>query len=303
MKSIKKFSVKLLAFFVIVFSSACSKSDSDDTAPSNSNPSTTSLMTAMVNSVSWASLNARAAGTIISGVSNVSGVASDSSFITITINQVVAAGDTIDLGFGQSNAGAYSLNTNGSIPAWTSNSNTGCYGVLIVTSLNMTTKLMSGTFSFKAWRGTDNTFKEITAGVFTNMPFATSVSTGGSDFLTVKINGSTFNASIVSGFVNSGVLHLVGSDSQGSKSVGINIPANITNGSNYTFGTAFSTYYGQYNPDGSTFTTSTAGDLFITSHNLTTKKIEGMFGFTSVPYPLGGTSILLTEGEFSITYN
>ncbi len=303
MKSMKIRAVKLLTLSLILFIGACSNDEDDpEPTPAPSVPVNTTIMSALIDSVSWSSLNSKATGSIIDSVSNFSGAALDSSFIAISINQALSAGDTIDLGPYEPHAATFSTSTTGAGPFWTTTFNFSCNGQLIISSLDISSKLMTGTFHFKAYSATENTFKEITNGAFVNLPFATSATTGGANYFTVLINGSQFTASIISGAVQSGVLHLVGSDSPGHKSVGISIPSNIAANRAYPIGAGFTTYHAQYNPDSIIFMQSTTGTLFISSHNMATKRIEGIFRFDAEPYPLGGSPVFLTSGNISVDY-
>jgi hypothetical protein len=48
---------------------------------------------------------------------------------------------------------------------------------------------------------------------------------------------------------------------------------------------------------------SNAGTITITSHNKTTKRIEGTFSFPADPFGPDGDGHTLTEGTFAVTYN
>lgn len=297
----KYFILPVLTLALAAGFSSCSKDDDDDnrSTPPPSNPAPTAVMTAKVDNVNWSSLSNRASGSIISGTSNLTGVANDSSMITMTITQNITVG-TYGLGPSSGNAGVFATSTSGSAPAWSSNGNPACYGTLTVTSMDQTNKRFSGTFSFKAWRATDNTFREITNGVFTDVPYVTSISGGGSNTFTIKIDGVTFTPAVVSGSVALGNLTIVASDSQGSKSVGLTMPATVTPGT-YSM-TSFGTYYGQYNPNSSTYTMSNSGTLTITAHNTSAKTISGTCSFVSTPFGQSTPTFNLTNGAFSITY-
>ena len=170
------FTTGILASSMLFMFTGCSKDD-DNNAPSTPTPAAAS-MTAKVDGVNWTSLTNRAAASIISNVTNLTGVASDSTLLTITIQDAVSVGDTIDLGPGSGNAGVFALTPNGLATAWSSNGNPACFGEMIITAMDVTNKKMSGTFEYKVWRASDNTFKTITDGIFTNITYATSISGG-----------------------------------------------------------------------------------------------------------------------------
>jgi hypothetical protein len=60
-------------------------------------------------------------------------------------------------------------------------------------------------------------------------------------------------------------------------------------------------YIGLYNPNTTTTLASTSGTLTIFEHNKSTKRIRGNFNFVAEPV-LGGASVPLTEGYFSVKY-
>lgn len=290
----------ILASSMVFMFTGCSKDD--DNNSNNTPAAVTASMTAKVDGVAWTSLSNRCAGSIMNGISNLTGIATDSTVIVITIQDEVAAGDTVDIGFGSGNAGAFALDPNGTAFGWSSNGNATCTGEFIVTALDATNKRMSGTFKFKAHRASDNTFKNITDGVFTNVTYSTSISGGGSNTFSVKIDGVTFTPAVISGTAFSGNILITGSDSQGSKSVGINVPDNVTPGT-YAMGTIGDTHYGIYNPNSSTYYASTSGSVTITSHNTATGAIAGTFSFVAAPFGGGsGANANLTNGTFNVTY-
>lgn len=255
MKLKTAFTSGLLAASMLLMFTGCSKDD-DNNATNTPTPAAAS-MTAKVDGVAWSSLSNKVAASIISNVTNLTGVASDSTVLTISIQDAVSVGDTIDLGPGSGNAGAFLLTPNGTANGWSSNGNPACYGEMIITAMDVTNKKISGTFEYKVWRATDNTFKTITDGVFTNVTYATSITSGGSNTFTVKIDGVTFTPSIIAGTASFGNLIISGSDSQGSKAVGVTVPETVTPGT-YPMGTIGDLYYGTYNVNSSTFSVSTS---------------------------------------------
>src|SRR5512139_3005864 len=109
-----KSTTSLLFSAIVIGFAGCNKDDSDDTAAPPVTPTVTASMTATVDGVAWASISNRAAGSIVSNTSNLTGVASDSTVITITVTQNVALNGTYDLGPAGGNAGAFSPSTSGS---------------------------------------------------------------------------------------------------------------------------------------------------------------------------------------------
>ncbi|OQA07763.1 MAG: hypothetical protein BWY67_01654 [Bacteroidetes bacterium ADurb.Bin397] len=300
MKLMNALTTGILASSMLFMFTGCSKDD--DNRTTNTPTPVVGTMTAKVDGVAWSSMTNRVGGSIMNGVSGINGVANDSTMITVSIQDIIAAGDTIDIGDGSSNGGSFALDPNGSAASgWVSQGHPTCTGTFIVTALDTVAKKMSGTFNFKAFRPLDNTFKNITDGVFTNVTYATTISTSGNSTFTVKIDGTTFTPAAIVGTVALGNLQLTASDNQGSKSVGLTLPETVAPGT-YPIGTIGDLYYGSYNPNSSTFTISNSGSVTITSHNTTTNNIVGTFNFVSADFGGGGTSYALTNGAFNITY-
>jgi hypothetical protein len=101
--------------------------------------------------------------------------------------------------------------------------------------------------------------------------------------------------------IPSSSIAIPGSDASGTKTVAVYLPADITSGT-YTIGSAFSSYYGQYNANSTTFLVSTTGTLEILFHDPATKRIRGRFSYAAEPFLAGGTPVQITEGYFAITY-
>jgi hypothetical protein len=218
----------------------------------------------------------------------------------MTIQESIVLNGSYDLGPASSNAAAYSLD--GTTPAWTSNANPSSYGTLTVTAMDTVNTRISGTFEFYAWRATDNSFRSITGGVFTDVYYSTSISGTGNNTFTVDINGTAFTPAAINGIVNAGQLSIIATDNQGVKTVSVVMPQSTVAGT-YNLGQPFtSNYFGQYNHDATTFTGSTSGTLTVTTHNTSTNLVEGTFSFVSEPLGGGSPTFNLTNGTFSVTY-
>ncbi len=275
------------------------KKDDDDNKSAGGGTTVAAVMTAKVDGVAWASVTSNTSGSIINNVSNLTGQASDASVITFTVQESFVLGESYDLGPASGNAGVHTVQ--GASSSWASHANVNCNGQITITSLDATNKKMGGTFSFKGYNAIANTYHEITEGVFSNVPYVTSLSGGGNNTFTVKIDNVTFAPAIITGTLQGGNLVINAADNAGSKAVGLQIPPAIAVG---TFPLElFTTYSAQYNPNQSTFTGATSGSLTISSHNTTTKNIVGTFNFVSEPFPAGGPpTYALTNGAFNITY-
>ena len=183
-------------------------------------------------------------------------------------------------------------------------------GTVTITSIDQVNKKISGTFSFKMYRQFDGLQRTFTEGSFTDLTYLTSLPpTSSNDTFKVKIAGTLWTAPVVMGAVAPAIppmapqLGITGTTTDGTKSVGVIVPANITPGT-YTFDLFGATYLGLYNPstDPSQSQAAMSGTLTILSHNTSTKRIRGNFNFhaEALLNPLLNTE--LTEGFFAVSY-
>ena len=129
-------------------------------------------MVATINGTQWEA-DSTSYATFSQGMATISGFSADGQEINITLSDTVA--------------GLYSLNqTSPSFAIYTNLDSTGNYawttnqgadtsqagGTLNVISLDRVNKTISGIFSFKAYRNSDGSQKNITAGSFYNIPYA-----------------------------------------------------------------------------------------------------------------------------------
>jgi hypothetical protein len=173
-------------------------------------------------------------------------------------------------------------------------------GYVEITSINTATKMISGTFSFKVGRESDNTEVNITEGTF-NIPYIDGAflpPTASTDTFHVKVNDSLFTPFSISGFASNNTIRLQGSDSVAIKNVSLSLPGDVAPGSYSmdSFG-----YYGMY-MDGSSSYGSVSGTVEIIENNTTTKRIRGNFNFKAEDSTNPSISADLTEGYFSVKY-
>lgn len=174
-------------------------------------------------------------------------------------------------------------------------------GTITISEIDETNKTVSGSFSGKVKRLVPAQKEiEIKGGTFNKVSYAT-VPTSGSNSFSVKVAGTSFSASVVSGAKAIGKIVLNFTTSDMKKIITIVTPDNVTTGMQ-SFGKTGATYYATYT-DNSVVNESVSGSLNITSHNTTTKRIEGTFSFSAQPFPMGGSTISVTEGSFAVTYN
>ena len=248
-----------------------------------------------------------AQGARINNLINISGLGLDKKALTISVKDSGVHQYTLAWDNTSGGAGAYMDSSLADVTAFTSNAGLAPSeggGTLNITSIDEVNKKMSGTFSFKAKRFTDNTNRDISEGVFTDIPYITSLPPGNStDTFTVKTDGTAFVPTLVSGLSVSILSNIVvqGTDGTGTKAVAVYFPNDIVPGT-YAIGGIGDPHYGQYNVNASTFLLSSTGTLEILFHNPATKRIRGRFSFTASPLTGGSPIAQITEGYFSVTY-
>jgi hypothetical protein len=260
---------------------------------------------AKIDGVQWVA-NRMAQAARVSGIINITGQGTDKKTITITVPDSGIHQYTLAWDNSSGSAGAFTDSALASVVAFSSNAgNTPAEagGTLSITSIDEANKLMSGTFSFKAKRAIDNSYRTITEGVFTNVPYTTSLPTGSSkDTLTSKVDGVSFTPTSIFGYYDNMMSKIIitGSNGTGVRSVSLYLPKDIAAGS-YTLGGMFSSYSAQYNASSSTFLMSKSGTVEILYHDPLAKRIRGRFNFDAEEF-LGGSEAKITEGFFAVTY-
>lgn len=283
-------------------SSGCVFSVTVNAAPSN----TSGNFKAKIDGTQWVA-DKYAQGARIGGLINLTGLGFDKKTITMTLKDSGVHQYTLAWDNSSSSAGAFTDSALSDFTAFTSNAGDKPEeggGVVNITSIDEVNKTMTGTFSFKAKRSTDNSYRTISEGVFTNLPYITSLPpTSSNDTLTVKIDGTSFAPVSINGIYVSMLSSIAinGTDGAASKTIGLNFPSDITVGT-YSIGSILDPYYGQYNPNSSTFLSSSSGTLEILFHDPASKRIRGKFSFDASQFGGGGATAKITEGYFAVTY-
>jgi len=310
--------VKLISGLLVLalLFSACQKEVSDESFTGNNgnggNPVTGDFR-AKINGNQWVA-NAAAGAVRNNGLINISGLNVDGLLLTITLTDSGVHTYTLD---DQSfNAAAHVDSTLASTISFTSNASddsTLAGGTVTITSIDTSTKRMSGTFRFKVFRPIDSLVRNFTEGSFTNINYRTDagINPGNpTDSFRVKLDGADWvNYSVIGlpvslpPFINN-ITITSNFDANGSKNIGLSFNRSITPGS-YVFDLINIT--GVYNPTNSitnpTPLSADGGNLTILEHNTTTRRIRGTFNF--VASPLTGpppAPINFTEGYFSVVY-
>ncbi|HSN61324.1 MAG TPA: DUF6252 family protein [Ferruginibacter sp.] len=294
----------LMVVVSVIAFSACQKelSDPNGTVPVTPTvPGTgTGNFSAKIDGVQWVANNIKTA-TRQGGVLVLYGSASDKKSMILRVADSGVHNYSLHT-TSASNVGAY---TDSAISPNSFATNqwgaAGNYGNLNVSSIDTVNKTISGTFNMKVYRQFDNLQRDITGGVFTNIPYSTSPPPlSGTDSFRVKIAGVSFTYNLLIGYSAFGNISV--SASQGAApTVGITVPDNVTPGA-YPFD--IFTHIGQYNPSSSVFLGADTGTVTILEHNTVTKRIRGNFHFlANTVFTHLPPNVQLTEGYFSVKYN
>jgi len=307
---IKKIFYSSLTILVVISFNSCQKEVDPGILGNTNNPASGNFK-AKIDGVQWVANSAAGASRML-GLINISGRSTDRRYVSITLTDSGVHNYTLDAN--SMNAAAY-VDSNLSNPAsLTTNQgvNPGDAGGMVnVTAIDAINKRISGTFSFKVFRQFDGAQKTFTEGSFTNIPYATSLAPGAAtDTFRVKIAGTLWTPPTVVAAKTPALppqllpqIAITGTSADGTKSVGMFMPENITPG-NYTFDLFGGVYLALYNPDTDPNHSQGAmsGTLTILSHNTSTRRIRGNFNFhaEALLNPLLFTE--LTEGYFAVSY-
>jgi hypothetical protein len=260
--------------------------------------------TAQINGVQWIAADTARSASILAGLINITGVSADNKQLSITLTDTVTGTYTLDQL--SSSLAAYADNDSSDIYAFSTNQGidtSQAGGIVIVNEIDRVKKTLSGTFSFKVFRFIDGRQKVITSGVFYKLPYVNSLPVAkGSDTLLGDIDGAGWIAQSISAQSISGQLVITGSLVNGSKTIGLIMPASITRGS-YPMDFNGFTYIGLYDPTPAVELASPSGSLTILANDVRTKRIQGNFEFQATD-PQGGPSAphSITDGFFSVYY-
>jgi len=269
--------------------SQCDKKDDDNPDDNTNNNTSQPAMTAKIDGTSW---TAQQMGCQISnGVAGIAGTTLQQPSITITIQGFTTGTYILNQG-----SDAVAAVVDGNV-AYTTNGDPEAGGTVVITDINKTDSVMSGTFEFKVYSFVGSKgFMNVTDGVFTNIPFSSEMPSTPDNSLSVDVDGTTFTAATVYASVIMGKIMITASNSDVSETVGITVPEDTEAGT-YDFNF---TYIGQYNV-GTSYMSASSGELVITNHNTTDNVLEGTFNFEAENLITGDTKSL-TNGSFSVNY-
>lgn len=263
--------------------------------------------TAKIDGVQWSASGTKEGASILGGIINITGISVDNKEISIMIAGSVAG--PYALNQSTRSLAAYADIDSSDVYAFATNQGrdtTQAGGMVTITEIDPVGKTISGTFSFKVYRDIDHRQKTITAGVFTKIPYVTSLPPSSSgDTLTASIDGKAWKGNTIEATVTSGQLSIIGASSDGSQTIGLLMPATATPGS-YALDGSNPSYLGAYTQVANSTSTglvSTKGTLTILANNTSTRRIRGTFQFTAKD-PTGASTATHTvnSGVFSVHY-
>ncbi|RYY55192.1 MAG: hypothetical protein EOO09_11545 [Chitinophagaceae bacterium] len=293
----------LLLFIGLTGLTACQQEPDERLDPEPEIPAVSGNLKATINGNSWVA--ARAAGASrMNGLINISGLSLDGKILTMTltdsgVHRYILNSTTL-------NAAAHVDSTMSDRIAFTSNSSDDAAlagGEVTITSINESAKTLTGTFSYRVYRSTDNKSVSITNGSFTDLSYTTSLAPStGSDTIRLKVDGADFRPDVVFGISSEfiGQLGLSGTTTAGSPSIGLSMPPDIRPGT-HDFGDLI---IGVYNPgtDGTNARGSNSGKLVILEHNTSSRRIRGTFNFSASNLLDPSKKNEITDGYFSVKY-
>jgi len=284
----KRIDILILALILSLAFVSCNNDDEED-----DNDQGDPSMTALIDGQPWSS--SQSSGSVYGGIIGVTGLSSDDKAITISLTGESTGTYILDQQL--NHALAYTVDQSGVTPAYTSNGHADAGGTVVVSTINETDKLISGTFSTIVYRHTDSTFINITEGVFTDIPYITEAPQT-SNTMSVKIDGVLWTPPSVLGSIAAGKISISGNNSDVTQTVGLTMTDDIQAGT-YNL-VNYGDYIGQYNLPG-VYMSATSGTLVITEHNTSTNTIKGTFNFEAEDM-LSTASASITEGVFDVTY-
>lgn len=174
---------------------------------------------------------------------------------------------------------------------------------ITITSINTTTKKISGTFQFTGLRYNSlnkGETKVFTKGSFTDISFVSEIVVKNDNTLSVKVDNVNFVPTTINATSSMGKLNIY--CSKGLETVTLFVPNTIKAG-NYTVGDSSMNYVLRYSKDmtGSGIFDGQSGTITILSHDISKKTISGTFTGTVKSYT-ANEKHELTAGSFSVSY-
>ncbi|MBP7077566.1 MAG: hypothetical protein KBB11_11000 [Bacteroidales bacterium] len=277
----------LFTVLLSVFWACTTGGNTDQTRP---------VMYAMVNSVNWRCADPHAR------ISENSIVVYGTSANGQTIQLRILAGEKGEyaLNMQTGHEGKFIPNMSDAVVAYSTNSSTQGTGMAIINSINEESKTVSGSFYFKGYRATDGSFKSISDGTFTNVPykFINTVDTSVFDnVMYATVSDESWVPNQITAVKNDTAIIITGTLSASWESLTIILPLTTGAGVHYItaegpviarFQQAFYTYIG------------TAGSCTISQHDTERQIIRATFFFNFVDN--NNVTRSITAGNFEVMY-
>ncbi|MDD3740105.1 MAG: DUF6252 family protein [Bacteroidales bacterium] len=263
-----------------------------------SGPDSSPVMFGLVNSTNWRSANPRAVLTETS--LKVYGTSANGQTIILNINSG-EVGEFVVSEFNGNYAEFIPNMSAGATRYSTSNSENG-QGLIRISSIDEESRTVSGSFSFKAYRASDNTFKTVTDGNFSNVPYQFYSVTDTSSFQSIFVfRESDYNwtTETITAERNDTAILIIGecSRTEAWQSVTLWMSPTISAGVHYI--TPSGPVYAKFQ-QGFYEYPAVNGSITIISNNTTEKKIKGTFFFNYLDNDSQTQSI--TDGQFEVLY-
>lgn len=239
---------------------------------------------------------------------------SNSTTAIVSNNLIMIGGETEDgqsmtLSLRADKVGTYYLNnaTGFSMAAFkedvdfprvfTTNSDSRCGGTLTISKIDTSGHKISGSFKFLTVDAQTNFEREVTEGVFTDIPYQNQKNVG---TMTADIDGTPWAASSILITKRSNKRIAVLGRSTDGKTVELVFPQNIFPGP-YTIASTGS-YTAQYQFNFLYSFLSTSGNLLIGSHDAVNKILQGGFSYTAQDPTTQFANVSISNGLFNLVY-
>lgn len=125
--------------------------------------------------------------------------------------------------------------------------------------------------------------------------------TGVSEPFFAKVDGDEFIETTLEAYVFNNKLFIRAYDANNSAFI-IGLPEDVTESSFDFNGADYTATYEDSSSSPSVFTIADSGNVTVVTHNVTDKVIEGVFSFVSTPGSSTTPQYVISEGEFSVSY-
>jgi hypothetical protein len=301
-RSIKLLGILWVAVTMLLFS--CSKFKSYENPANNGNPyGSNANFEALISGIQWTAAPSSDTAYTQNGTISLYGVNNLNQSLSINLNgtttgiyqlnsTTVSIGVYVDGNSGNPNP----FSTDQSLDT----SQAG--GEVTVSEIDTVNNTISGSFQLNVFRSADGLQKTLSQGQFSKIPYiASTAEPGNADTMYAQIDSANWVALNIIADASSGQYIITGSTQNGTVSVSLTMPNNITPGS-YTLAFSSGTYIGQYTPNDSTILESqgNGSTLQILQNNSVTGRVQGNFNFLAQPLTGMASPAQLSNGYFSV---